>query len=313
MSRATVLVAAALFVALVAAVPAALFLHEPYLLFLFGRLAILALAAVGLNLVLGHGGLPAFGHAGFVGVGVYTVGITATEGVLSSGWAQFGIAAVLGALVATFTGALSLRTRGVAFLMITLAFGQMLFYGAVALERYGGDDGMVLPQPSRLAGFALQRGSVTVYAVAVLLLALSLYASWRVMRSPFGAVLRGAAVNERRMQAIGISVFRFRLVAFALSGAICAVAGALLANHGAYVSPASMSWMRSVELAVVVLLGGAGSTFGPLFGAAAFVLLEEALSGFTEHWRIVFGPLLLLVVLAAPGGIAGLLSGRRHG
>ncbi len=315
MTRSTAIIAGFLFVALIAAIPAALFLHEPYLISLFGRLAILAVAGVGLNLVLGHAGLPAFGHAAFVGVGAYSVGITTLEGIpfLANGWAQFGLAIVLGALSATIIGALSLRTRGVAFLMITLAFGQMLFYGAVSLERYGGDDGTTLPTSSTLAGLSLERGSIALYALSLLVLLLATYAAWRVMRSPFGAVLRGAAVNERRMQAVGIQVFRFRLAAFALSGAICGLAGALLANHAAYVSPANLSWMRSVELAIVVLLGGAGTTFGPLFGAAAFVLLEEVLSGLTEHWRLIFGPLLLLVVLVAPGGIAGLLSGKRDG
>ncbi len=313
MTSGTPIIAGVLFVALLAAIPASLFLHEPYLLSLFGRLAILAIAGIGLNLVLGHAGLPAFGHAAFVGVGAYSVGVTSIEAIpfLDSGLAQFGLAIALGALSATVIGALSLRTRGVAFLMITLAFGQMLFYGAVSLERYGGDDGTTLPQSSTLAGLSLERGSIALYALSMLILLLAAYAAWRVMRSPFGLVLKGAAVNERRMQAVGIPVFRFRLAAFALSGAICGLAGALLANHTGYMSPASLSWMRSVELAIVVLLGGAGTAFGPLFGAAAFVLLEEVLSGLTEHWRLIFGPLLLLVVLAAPGGIAGLLSGKR--
>jgi branched-chain amino acid transport system permease protein len=314
-NRSTAVVAGALFVALVAAIPVALFLHQPYLISLFGRLAILAIAGVGLNLVLGHSGLPAFGHAAFVGVGAYAVGITTIEEIpfLASGWTQFGLATALGAASATIVGALSLRTRGVAFLMITLAFGQMLFYATMSLERYGGDDGITLPHASTLAGLSLQRGSITLYGLSLAILAVTAYAAWRVMRSPFGTVLKGAAVNERRMQAVGIVVFRYRLGAFALSGAICGLAGALLANHTAYISPASLSWMRSVELAIVVLLGGAGTAFGPLFGAAAFVLLEEVLSGLTEHWRLLFGPLLLFVVLAAPGGIAGLLSGKRDG
>ena len=299
MNRSTTVVAGALFVALLAAIPLALFLHQPYLISLFGRLAILAIAGIGLNLVLGHSGLPAFGHAAFVGIGAYTVGITTIEGMplLSSGWAQFGLATVLGAASAAIIGALSLRTRGVAFLMITLAFGQMLFYAAMTLERYGGDDGITLPRASTMGGLALERGSIALYGLSLAILAVTAYVAWRVMRSPFGAVLKGAAVNERRMQAVGVAVFRYRLGAFALSGAICGLAGALLANHAAYISPASLSWMRSVELAIVVLLGGAGTAFGPLLGAAAFVLLEEVLSGLTEHWRLIFGPLLLLVVL----------------
>ena len=314
MSRAVLLLAAALFVVLLAAVPAALLLDLPYLLFLFQQLAILATAAVGLNLVLGYAGLPAFGHAAFVGIGSYTVGILATElpGTLfTSAWVQLPLAATLAGLVASFIGAVSLRTRGVAFLMITLAFGQMLYFAAVALERYGGDDGMMLAAPSRLGEQNLSRGVLS-YAIAVAVLAVALYVAFRLMRSPFGAVLRGAAANERRMQAVGVAVHRYRIGAFAASGALCGIAGVLLANHTSFISPATLAWTRSVELAVMVLLGGAGTLFGPLFGAAAFVLLEEVLSGVTEHWRIVFGPLLLLVVLAAPGGVAGLLGRQDH-
>ncbi|MSP21357.1 MAG: branched-chain amino acid ABC transporter permease [Alphaproteobacteria bacterium] len=311
MNRASLLLAVALLAVLAAVVPTAILLEQPYLLVLFGRMAILATAAVGLNLLLGNGGLPAFGHAAFVGIGSYTVGVTAAEGWLTTGWLQFPLAASLAAGAALAIGSISLRTRGVAFLMITLAFGQMLFYAAVALERYGGDDGMTLAQPTQFGTLQLTRGFGS-YAIAVLALIVSTYVTWRLARSPFGATLRGAAANERRMKAIGVNVFRYRLAAFGISGAICGLAGALLANHTAFVSPATLAWSRSVELAVVVLLGGAGTVFGPLFGAAAFVLLEEVLSGATEHWRIVFGPLLLLVVLAAPGGIASLLEPRRH-
>ena len=311
MNRAAILLAGVLFVAMIAVAPAAVFLDQPYLLILFQKMAIYALAAVGLNIVLGLGGLPAFGHAAFLGIGAYTVGIAAAEtagaGPFASGWVQFPLAAVVAGLAGALFGSIALRTRGVAFLMITLAFGQMLYYAAVALERYGGDDGMPIATPTHLGSFALTRG-VGTYALAVGLLMLALYFAFRLSRSPFGYVLQGAAKNERRMEAIGVSVFRYRVAAFALSGAVCGLAGALLANHSAFVSPATVSWTRSVELAVMVLLGGAGTVFGPLFGAGAFVLLEEVLSGATEHWRIVFGPLLLLIVLAAPGGIAGLLQ-----
>ncbi len=316
MNRAAALLAAALLAAMIAAAPAAIVLDQPYLLFLFQQIAILAIAAVGLNLVLGYAGLPAFGHAAFVGIGAYTVGIAAAEsggtGLLASGWVQVPLAAVLAATIGALIGSVSLRTRGVAFLMITLAFGQMLYYGAVSLERYGGDDGMNLVAPTQFGTFALSRG-LGAYVAALIVLLVALYVSFRLSRSPFGAVLRGAAANERRMLAVGVSVFRYRVTAFALSGALCGIAGVLAANHSGFVSPASMGWTRSVELAVMVLLGGAGTTFGPLFGAAAFVLLEEALSGVSEHWRIVFGPLLLLIVIAAPGGIAGLLGRGRNG
>jgi branched-chain amino acid transport system permease protein len=318
MNRAVLLLAGALLGAMIAAAPASILLNEPYLLFVFQQLAILAIAAIGLNIVLGYAGLPAFGHAAFVGIGAYTVGITAAElgGAFTSVWVQFSLATGLAGAIAALIGAVSLRTRGVAFLMITLAFGQMLYFAAVALERYGGDDGMILAVPSRMGDVALARGALS-YAVTMAVLVMALTVASRLMRSPFGMVLRGAAANERRMLAVGVAVDRYRIGAFAVSGALCGLAGALMANHTAFISPATLAWTRSVELAVMVLLGGAGTLFGPLFGAAAFVLLEEVLSGVSEHWRIVFGPMLLLIVLAAPGGIAGLLAGSmsrsRHG
>lgn len=304
---------------MVAAAPAALLLGMPYLLSLFQKLAILAIAAAGLNLVLGYAGLPAFGHGAFVGIGSYTVGILAAEaadGALASAWLQFPLAALVAGLAAALIGAISLRTRGVAFLMITLAFGQMLYFGAVALERYGGDDGMIIVRASAFGDFTLARGFGS-YVFTLAVLAVVLLLMYRVTRSPFGFVLRGAAANERRMLAVGVAVPSYRVGAFALSGAICGVAGVLWANYTAFLSPAPLAWTWSVQLAVMVLLGGAGTLFGPLFGAAAFVLLEEVLTGALQPWRldwhIVFGPLLLLVVLAAPGGIAGLLGRPQHG
>ena len=299
---------------LLAAAPVlAAVLDQPFLLILLTRLMLLAVAAAGLNLVMGYGGLVSFGHAAFVGIGAYAAGITAIAAAENGGappgvTAQLALAAAAGAVAALAIGAISLRTRGLYFIMITLAFGQMFFYLGVSLERFGGDDGMPLPARATLAGASLASPGVA-YATAFAVLALVLIAKRRLVRAPFGAVLRGTAANERRMESIGVGTYPVRLVAFAISGAVCGIAGVLLANLAGYVSPATMSWTRSAELVVVVLLGGAGTVFGPLYGAAAYVMAGEVLSQFTVHWRIVFGPLLILVVLFSRGGIAALLEG----
>ena len=286
---------------------------EPFWLFLLTRLMLLAVAATALNWVMGFAGLPSFAHAALVGVGAYAVGIAAAVAAEGSpwlsAWLQFPVAALAAGATAAVIGAISLRTRGIAFILITLAFGQMLFYGGVALEPFGGDDGMTLAHPSGAGAVDLGPGPVLYYAVLALLAAL-LAATARMAQTPFGLALRGGAINEARLGGLGVPLKRLRVAAFTASGAVCGLAGALAANHAGFVSPASMGWSRSAELVAIVLLGGAGTVSGPLFGAAAFVVLEELLSGFTEHWRIVFGPLLVLVVLFARGGLGGLLNGR---
>ncbi len=293
---------------------------QTFYVFLFSKMMILALAAVSLNLILGYGNMPSFGHAGFLGVGAYTVGITSVHaaqaqgGWLASGLVQFPLAMAAAAAAALVIGAVSLRTRGVYFIMITLAFGQMLFSLGVALEPYGGDDGLNLPQYTTLGPAELSSGPALYYLVFALLVA-ALTASRLLIRSPFGAILRGAKSNESRLEALGVPVFRYRLAAFVLAGAVCGLAGALLANQGGYVSPAMAAWTRSAELVVMVLVGGAGTLFGPLFGALAVVGLEEVLSEFTEHWRIVFGPLLVSLVLlngVKGRGISGLFRDRNN-
>ena len=297
--------------ALLAAAPVlAAAVDEPFLLLVLTRLMLLAVAAAGLNLVLGYGGLVSFGHAAFVGVGAYAAAVTALAAAQHGG-APPGAAtqlALAGAAAALVIGAISLRARGLYFIMITLAFGQMFFYLGVALEPFGGDDGMPLPARATFAGASLASPGVA-YAAAFTLLAFVLIAHRRLIQSPFGAALRGAAANESRMESIGVNTYPVRLVAFAISGAVCGLAGALLANLSGYVSPATMNWTRSAELVVMVLLGGAGSVFGPLYGAAAYVMAGEILSQFTVHWHIVFGPILILVVLFSRGGIAALLEG----
>ncbi len=283
-----------------------------FLLTLFTRIVILAMAAVSLNLILGFGGMMSFGHAAYLGIGGYAVGILAFEGV-RSGLIQWPVALVVSALFALVIGALSLRTRGVYFIMITLAFAQMAYYVVAGLARYGGDDGLTIQQRSQFFAPLNLTDKVQFYYLCLALLFASLYLTWRLVNSRFGLVIQGARSNDTRMRAIGFPTFRYKLVCFVIAGTLCGLAGALLANHTDFVSPAMMYWTRSGDLIIMVVLGGMGSVIGPVFGAVALLVLEEALSGITEYWQIILGPLLLLVVLFARGGIDGLLTKVRHG
>jgi branched-chain amino acid transport system permease protein len=273
---------------------------------LFTRIIILGLAATSLNLILGYGGMMSFGHAAYLGIGGYAVGILAHEGI-TSGFVQWPVALAASALFALVIGALSLRTRGVYFIMITLAFAQMAYYVVAGLARYGGDDGLTIYKRSQFGALNLS-DKVTFYYICLALLLVCIYIVWRVINSRFGLVIQGARSNDVRMRAIGFPTYRYRLVCFVIAGTMCGLAGALLGNHTDFVSPAMMYWTRSGDLIVMVVLGGMASTFGPLIGAVALLVLEEALSGITEYWQIIVGPLLLLVVLFARGGIDGLLA-----
>ena len=282
-----------------------------FLLSLFTRVVILAMAATSLNLILGFGGMVSFGHAVYLGVGGYAIGILAFEGVYS-GWLQWPLSIVLSAIVALVIGLLSLRTRGVYFIMITLAFAQMAYYIAVALDRYGADDGLTIYRRSQFGAWLDLSNKTLFYYICVAFLLGTIYLVYRLVNSRFGLVIQGARSNDRRMRAIGFPTFRYKLVCFVIAGTICGIAGALLANHTDFVSPAMMHWTRSGDLIVMVVLGGMGSIFGPLIGAFVFLALEELLSTITEYWQILLGPLLLLVVLYARGGIDGILTGWRR-
>jgi branched-chain amino acid transport system permease protein len=282
-----------------------------FLLTLFTRIVILALAASSLNLILGYGGMMSFGHAAYLGIGGYAIGILADAGV-TSGFVQWPIALAVSALFALAIGALSLRTRGVYFIMITLAFAQMIYYVASGLDAYGGDDGLTIYSRSSFAGLIDLSNKVQFYYLCLGLLLACLFGLWRLVNARFGRVIEGARSNERRMRAVGFSVYRYKLVCFVIAGTLCGLAGALLANHTDFVSPAMMYWTRSGDLIVMVVLGGMGSLFGPLIGAVALLVLEEALSRVTEYWQIILGPMLLLVVLFARGGIDGLLGKARR-
>ena len=283
-----------------------------FLLTLFTRIVILALAAVSLNLILGYGGMMSFGQAAYLGIGGYAVGILAFEGV-TTGFVQWPVALLVSAFFALVIGALSLRTRGVYFIMITLAFAQMAYYIVAGLARYGGDDGLTIQKRSQFVAPINLSNKVQFYYICLALLCAAIYLVWRLINSRFGMAIQGARSNDTRMRAIGFPTYRYKLTCFVIAGTLCGLAGALLANHTDFVSPAMMYWTRSGDLIIMVVLGGMGSTFGPLFGAVALLVLEEVLSGITEYWQIILGPLLLLVVLFARGGIDGLLGKVRHG
>jgi branched-chain amino acid transport system permease protein len=280
---------------------------RPFLLTLFTRIVILAMAAVSLNLILGYGGMVSFGHAAYLGIGGYVFGILAFEGI-PSGLIQWPLALIVSALFALVIGALCLRTRGVYFIMITLAFAQMLYYIVVSLSRYGADDGMTIYKRSQFGDLLNLSNKTVFYYVCLVLLFGTIYLVWRLMNSRFGLVVQGARSNERRMRAIGFPTYRYKLTCFVIAGTLCGMAGVLLANQADFVSPSMMHWTRSGDLIVMVVLGGMGSVFGPLIGAIALLVLEEALSGITEYWQIILGPMLLLVVLFARHGIDGILT-----
>jgi len=284
---------------------AAIALEQPFWIAFFARIVIYAIAATALNLALGYGGLVSFGHALFLGLGAYAVALPSFYDV-GNGVVHLVLCLALCAAAALVTGAISLRTSGIAFIMITLAFAQMGYFLFVSLKNFGGDDGLSIANTSRFG--PLNLGSpLAVYAVAFVVLVLATWWLARLRVAPFGMALRGARQNARRVNAIGLQSLRLQLAAYVLSGMLCGVAGMLLANLNAYASPSTLAWTVSGELIVMVVLGGMGSVWGPLLGALAFLGLEEALKGATEHWMVVFGPLIVLMALAGKQGLAGLL------
>ncbi len=281
---------------------------EGFYIALASRILIFALAATSLNFILGFGGMVSFGHAAFVGVGAYSVAILTQMGITDA-WVLWPAAMVVSAVFALLIGAISLRTQGVYFIMITLAFAQMLYYLAVSLKAYGGDDGLSLPGRSALGG-GLVLTDTTLYYLTLGLLVGSIVCITRLLNARFGQALQAIRENEVRMAALGYAVLRYKLIAFTLAGALAGLAGALLANQGSFVSPSLMQWGQSGMLMVMVILGGVGHVLGGLAGAAAFLLMEELLGHWTEHWQLGLGALLLLVVLVAPQGLMSLFTRR---
>ena len=283
------------------------------------RLVILAMAAVTLNLILGYGGMISFGHAGYLGIGAYAVGIP-TYHENYNGFTHFAIAIGGSALFALITGMICLRTKGVHFIMITMAFSQMVFFGFVSMEEYGGDDGLVIESRSEFGGIMDLENNTTLYYFCFVCLLVTIYLVRRIVNSRFGMVIQGAKGNERRLQSLGFNTYRYQLACYVLAGTICGFAGALLGNFTSFISPEMMDWSRSGELIFMVVLGGTATLFGPLLGTTAFLLLEEYLphvidlvyTGGGVYWQLYFGIILILVVLYMKGGINGFLS-RREG
>lgn len=271
------------------------------------RALIFALAAASLNFILGFGGLAALGHAGFMGVGAYAMVALSDAGV-SSAWLVWPAAMLVAGLVSALIGLVALRTRGVYFIMITLAFAQMLYYVAVSLRAYGGDDGYNLAARPVL-GLGLDAANEpTFYWVVLVLFAGVMALLNRATVSRFGAALVGIRDNETRMQAMGYPVFRLKLVAFALAGAVAGLAGALLTTQNSFISPSVMHWTQSATLIVMVVIGGVGRRWGGPIGAVTWILLEEFFKQATDYWHMPMGVLLIVIVFLAPRGLAGVFD-----
>ena len=284
---------------------------QPFYLDLFTRVMVFAIAALSLDLILGYGGLVSFGHAAYLGLGCYSVGILDHYGI-TNGLVQFGTAIGVSSLAALFIGAISLRTSGLSFVMITLAFAQMLYFLFISLNVFGGDDGMSIDSHSDFGPHRPRRIRPSFIISFWPCSDCSSAIAARLVESRFGMVLRGAKSNARRMVAVGFPVYRYRLAAFVISAAMCGVAGALLANQLLFVSPNIMHWARSGEIIIMVILGGIGTLVGAVMGAALYVILEHELSALTAHWLVILGPLLILVVLFAKRGVAGFLVRERE-
>lgn len=278
---------------------------------LMARAMILAMAAVSLSFLVGGAGLVSLGHAAALGVGAYAVAILDAHGMTEAA-VVLPVAIAAATIFALVTGAIAIRTAGVHFIMITLAFGQMAFFTASSLAAYGGDDGYTLYSRTEVLGTRLLEDRLAFHYICLGLLALTWAGSAMLLASRFGRVLRAVRENPQRVEAVGLAPYPFRLVAYAIAGGIGGLAGFLLANATEFVSPATLSWQRSGELLFMVILGGVGRLWGAILGALVFVVLETWLAQQMQHWKLVFGPMLVLAVLFLRGGLAGIVA-RRHG
>jgi branched-chain amino acid transport system permease protein len=277
---------------------------ETFILDRLIRIMAFAVAAIGLDLILGYGALISFGHAAFIGIGAYAVGILAAHGINEAAVA-LPVALIAAMLFAGLTGLVALRTKGVYFIMITLAFGQMVFFTASSLAPYGGDDGLTIRMRDTMFGYPLLDNRLAFYYVAFACLLASYLLCRSIVAARFGRVFRGARENPARIASIGFDAHRFQLAAYVISGGLGGVGGFLLANVTDFVSPAYMSWQRSGDLLIMVIFGGMGRLYGAVIGAIVYLLAEEKLAQYTEHWRLWFGPILVAVAVFAPGGLIG--------
>ena len=296
--------------------PLTIIFDQPFYMDLIPRIMIFAIAAVSLDLILGHGGMVSFGHAAYMGIGAYAVGVLSYYGI-DNGFLKIPLALGAAALIGLVFGALSLRTSGVYFIMITLAFAQMLYFLAISLEEFGGDDGMSSMR-SEFSGLIDMYDTVQFYYLIFTILVLVLFGLHRLVLSRFGMVIRASRSNEKRMHAVGFPTFRYKLAAFTIASTICGLAGVLFANLNEFVSPDVMHWTHSGEIMIMVIMGGMGTLIGPVLGATAFLLLEEylpewmemAVTNGGEHWAIIMGPILIAIVLFGRGGIHALFASR---
>ena len=282
-------------------------INQPFYLDLLSRALILGIAAVSLNLILGFGGMVSLGHAAYIGIGAYCVGIPSYYDYYN-GWLHLALALSVSASFALVTGAISLRTKGVYFIMITMAFSQMVYFTFLSLEEYGADDGLVIYSRSEFPEWLNMDSSTSLYYWIFAVLLLALFFTHRLVHARFGRVIVGAKFNEQRMQSLGFNTYRYRLACYVISAMICSVAGMLFGNFSGFISPDIMGWARSGELIFMVIIGGVATLFGPLVGTIVFVLLEEFLSAITVYWHLIFGILLVALVLFGKGGIHGWLS-----
>jgi branched-chain amino acid transport system permease protein len=301
----------AIFLAFALVPPFAAMTAHQYFVDIAARMMVYAVAVVSLDLLVGYGGLISLGHAAFVGLGAYTVGIFAAEGI-GDALIALPAAIVISMLFGWLTGIVCVRTRGAYFIMITLAFGQMVYFVATSLAPFGGDNGLTIDARNTIAGFALLKNDRAFYYFTFVCLLVTYLLCRSLVASRFGRVLRGIKENPTRMAAIGFTVHRFQLVAYVIAGGLGGFSGFLLANLTEFVAPTYMSWQLSAEFLVMLILGGVGTLDGALLGTAVYLAAEEWLSGLTENWKVIFGPILVLLVLFARGGLLGLTAQLRQ-
>ena len=284
-------------------------IDEPFYIDLMARVMIFSIAAMSLDFILGYGAMISFGHALYLGLGTYAVGIMAHY-ELTNGWMQLLVCISGTAFIAFILGLISLRTSGIYFIMITFALAQMFYFLGISLEAFGGDDGLPIDTRSEFFSFFDLNEPWNMYYLILGTLTVTALVLWKVINSRFGMVVRGSHSNDARMQAIGFPTFKYRLAAFVIAGVVCGLAGFLLGNLTEFLTPEYMHWFRSGELMIMVMVGGMGTLFGPLFGAFAYLMMEDFLANFTEYWQFYFGPILILLVLFAKQGLWGMLPGK---
>jgi branched-chain amino acid transport system permease protein len=282
---------------------------EIYYTRLATQIAIFGMVALSVDLLVGYAGLLTFGQAAFFGMGAYVTGVLTVNGVTSA-FVVWPLAVAAAGLCALLIGALALRTSGFQFIMVTLAFAQMIYYFWLSLRQFGGENGFPLPARNNFGGLFDIENHVVFYYLVLTLLIIVVVVSLRIVGSQFGMVIQGGRDNLRRLAAIGFPPFRYRLVVFCISGAIAGLAGALLANHTTHISTELLSWQQSGNFLAMVILGSSGTLIGPVFGAAVFVFFQQIVSDWTQHWLLFFGLLIVVRILLFKGSLWGFLARR---